>query len=62
MDPNDRRRVRAKIIQTLKSYENNGDCFLNVKEIFEILEEDKNLAQKININIRDQYDLSLAGC
>jgi hypothetical protein len=62
MDPNDRRRVRAKIIQILKSYENNGDCFLNVKEIFEILEEDKNLAQKININIRGQYDLSLAGC
>jgi exodeoxyribonuclease V alpha subunit len=53
MNPNDPKRFRAKIIQILKNREGNGDCFLNVKEIFQILEQSDDLAQKININIRD---------
>lgn len=53
MDPNDPKRVRAKIIQILKSQEGNGDCFLNAKEILETLERSDDLAQKININLRD---------
>ena len=53
MTPDDPRRVRAKIIQILKNREANGDCFLNVKEILEIIEKEEDLAQKIQINIRD---------
>jgi hypothetical protein len=53
MDRNDRRRVRAKIIQILKSRKGSGDCFLNVKEIFEILEKSDDLAQKIRVTLRD---------
>jgi ATP-dependent exoDNAse (exonuclease V) alpha subunit len=53
MDRNDPRRVRAKIIQILKSRQNNGDCFLNVKEILEILEGSDDLTQRINVTLRD---------
>ena len=53
MNPDDPRRIRAKIIQILKNREANGDCFLNVKEIFEIIEKEEDLAQKIHVNIRD---------
>ncbi|MGA2767800.1 MAG: AAA family ATPase [Candidatus Bathyarchaeia archaeon] len=53
MDPNDPKRVRAKIIQILKSRESNGDCFLNVKEILQILDNSNDLTQKISITLRD---------
>ncbi len=53
MDRNDPHRVRARIIQILKSQRSQGHCFLNIKDVLEKLNKSDDLAQKISVTLRD---------
>lgn len=53
IDRNDPRRVRARIIQILKSQISNGNCFLNINHVIEMLNKSDDLAQKISVTMRD---------
>lgn len=53
IDRNDPHRVRARIIQILKSQRSEGHCFLNIKNVLEKLNKSDDLAQKINVILRD---------
>lgn len=53
MDRNDPRRVRARIVQILKSQRGEGHCFLNIRSILEKLNKSDDLAQRISVTLRD---------
>ena len=52
MDRNDPRRVRARIIQILENQKSNGNCFLNINEVLELLNKDDR-PQRISVTLRD---------
>lgn len=53
MGRNDPRRARARIIQLLERQVGNGNCFLNANDVILMLIKSDELAQKINIALRD---------